>query len=253
MPASSVLILKRRWMKAVAQPARNAGGDRDQHRQHRSNAGHQQRRAQAAAERERAFAGQIGKAQQAERDHDAERDKAVEQALRQRHRHEIHEAVEEIGHHQRTSSSLSSADWKRLTSDSTVSPDLFRAAGLEHDRALVHHHQAISVVDRVMHVVRHHDGGDARMAHGLQASPSSPLRRYADRAPRNARRAPGFPASADMPWSATRPAAGRRKEDRRGYRAAVRALSPAAPAPRGTACGGPPSPPCADSGARPRL
>ena len=62
-----------------------------------------------------------GKLQQPERNHDAERDKAVEQALRQRHRHQIHEAVDEI-HHQRTSSSLSSADWKRLTSDSTVSP-----------------------------------------------------------------------------------------------------------------------------------
>ncbi len=110
MPASSVLILKRRWMKAVAQPDRNPAVTAISIASTGANAGDQQRRAQAAAERERAFAGQVGEAQQPERDHDAERDKAIEQALRQRHRHEIDETVEEIGHHQRTSSSLSSAD-----------------------------------------------------------------------------------------------------------------------------------------------
>ena len=69
---------------------------------------------------------------------------------------------------------MSSAERNRETSDGTVRRGLFLAAGLELDRALMHHHKAISVVDRVLHVVGHHDGGDPGCAHGVMWRSSLP-------------------------------------------------------------------------------
>ena len=56
----------------------------------------QQGAADAAAEREGAFAGEIGKIEQAERDHHGERHEGIDQALRQRDRNELDETVEDI-------------------------------------------------------------------------------------------------------------------------------------------------------------
>jgi hypothetical protein len=76
------------------QPRRDAGEHGRDGRRHRIDVGGDQRRGNAAAERERALDRQVRKRQQPERDHDAEGDKCVDRALQQRHRHQVDVCVE---------------------------------------------------------------------------------------------------------------------------------------------------------------
>ena len=96
----------------------------------------QQRAADAAAEREGPFAGQIGEVEQPERDHHGERHEGVDQALRQGDGDELDEAADDV-HGRRSpqlaSSTRSSFSRKRATRSSTedarLSPGATATAG----------------------------------------------------------------------------------------------------------------------------